>query len=305
MREVLLSKTAELLLKKGFRIGSFIHSNTCFDFIAKSEAMTLLVKVFSNIDAIRQEQAGELKRIAGMLNANAVVVGEKTKVFMLEDGTAYERYGLPVLSLKTFSDVLEEKTIGTKYFKGREVVEIDAEKMKKRRAALGLSLGELAERAGSSMESMYRYEKGENASFEVAQKLEKVLGASVAKGVQLFEKPLQNKDYFFDSEFSDEALSKMHDLGLKLAVFEHAPFKAYSEFEDSLLIARGFRRQEIKKKAYELKKAKYVVKSEPFIVAKEFNKKKVGEIPVLEEGELDSFSSAKDLVKEIKERRRR
>ena len=302
MREFLLSRTAGLLQKKGFRIGSFIHSNTCFDFIAKSGAMTLLVKVFGNIDAIRQEQAEELKRIAVMLDANAVVVGEKTKVFALENGTAYERYGLPAINLKTFSDALEEKTIGSKYFKGKEVVGIDAEKMKKRMAALGLTSGELAERSGSSRESIYRYEKGEAASLETAQKLEKALGTNVIKGVRLFEKPLQKKDYPFDREFGDEALSKIHDLGFNLAVFEHAPFKAYSELDSPLLISRGMHRQEMRKRAEELKKANSIVKSDSFIVAKEFGKKTIDDVPVVDEEELDSFSSAKDLVKEVRER---
>ena len=106
MREATLLKTIALLKEKGFAVESFLHSNTCFDLVAKRSDFSLLVKVFNNIDALREEHAEELRKITGLFNATVIVIGEKSKAFTMKNGVLYERYGLTSMNLRSFRDLL-------------------------------------------------------------------------------------------------------------------------------------------------------------------------------------------------------
>ena len=103
MRETILLRTAAILKEHGFSVESFAHSNACFDLVAKRPDLTLVLKVFNNIDALREEQAGELRKIAALFNATVLILGEKSKAFSLKKGILYERLGLVALNLQTFS----------------------------------------------------------------------------------------------------------------------------------------------------------------------------------------------------------
>lgn len=304
MREMLLQKLILLLHKKGFTVSTFIHSNICFDLIARNRPITLLIKVYSNIDAIRPEQGSELKKLGDVLNAIPVIIGEKTKVFYLKDNTVYERYDIPVLTLGSFRQLLDKKIPTVRYFKGRDIVEIDSCKLREQRKKLGLTLEEIAEKLGSSIESIHRYEKGASTSLRTAERLEKILNTDIIKEIDLFDKE-RGTGKIYDEELHDSALEKVRELGLKLAVFEHAPFKAYSHPKESLLIQKGERKQEIRRKALELKKTRTVFDSDSMIIAKGYKYKSVEDIPVIEEQELDSLSKYKELVRIIREREKR
>ncbi|MCX8158075.1 MAG: hypothetical protein N3D73_00200 [Candidatus Diapherotrites archaeon] len=300
MREILLAKLVALLRENNFDVATFTDTNSCFDIMAKINNEIFLIKVLSNVDSIRPEQADDLKKLSAVLNAKAFIIGERTKVFDLKDGVLYERYSLPVLSLKTFSDVLKGKPLFKRYFKGKEIVLVDRNKLNKKMSELGINSSELAKKVSVTKESILRYTKGETASFEVAERISFVLGSEIFKNIDFFEEVKNFKDVF-DEQIDDEALYKLKKLGLNMAIFQHAPFKAYSDFSD-LIIARTVHRQEVKKKAMELKKAQSVFESKPFVVVREFKKRSVESIPIVEESELDSFSNAKDFVKEISRR---
>ena len=290
MREVLLMKTIALLKEKGFFVESFVHVHSCFDLAAKRHGLLFVIKVLNNIDALREEQALELKKIAAVFSAIAIVVGEKSKSFSLKENSVYERYSLNVLSFMGFANMLEENFPSVKFFKGKEIVELDSEKLRKRRKELGLTLEELAEKIDSTTESIYRYEKGANISLQKAEALEDLLAASLIKKIDLF---------------SENPLEKVRELGVELAVFSHAPFKASSSKKESLIIAKGANKQEIKKKAIELRQAMHVFSSGPVILAKEFHAKTIAQVPVIEEQELESMSRFNDLKELIRERARK
>ncbi len=304
MREMILGKLISVLQRKGFAVTSFIHSNICFDLIAKSPTLTLIIKVYSNIDAIRAGQGRELKKVADIFNATALIVGGKTKAFSLNDGIIYERYDIPVLTINSLKELLEEKIPAVRYFKGRNIVELDGNKLREHRKRLGLTLEELAEKLGLTAESIHRYEKGASTSLGTAERLEEILKTDLVKGINLFEER-GKEGKVYDEEFNDRILEKVHDLGLKLAVFEHAPFKAYSKPKESLLIQKGKKRPEIERKALQLKKTKSIFDSDSLIIAEKYRYKSAGEIPVIKEEELDSLSRYRDLRKLIKEREKK
>ncbi|MBI4043660.1 MAG: helix-turn-helix domain-containing protein [Candidatus Diapherotrites archaeon] len=305
MREHLLLKLVQILQHAHFEVSTFLQSDNCFDLIAKKQGLLLVVKVYSNIDGIRPEQASELKRMASLFNAHCIIVGQHSKAFELQEGTLYDRYGIPVVSTKTFEWVLASKEPFSKYFKGKNIVELDAEKLRRMRIKKKLTLNELAHYTGSSTESIHRYEKGFPATIETAHKLEHALSTQLIQGFDLFknqdlEKPEKNETMHIE----DTALEKIHELGLKLSVFDHAPFKAVS-LNESILISKGKKKNEIRRKAELLKRTRTLFHTDSLIVAsEEVHVKSVDGTPVIEEKELDSLSKAKDLIQLLRERKK-
>ncbi len=306
MRETILLRAAAMLKERGFNVESFAHSNACFDLVAKRPDTTLVLKVFNNIDALREEHAAELRKIAGLFNATVLVIGEKSKAFRLRKGVLYERLGLTALSLPSLQDLLDERFPLIKYFKGKSIVELDAEKLRQKRKALGLTLQQLADKIDSSVESVHRYEKGASASLAAAEKLEDALETSLVRNINLFEEQKKEKpeSELFDESIEDKALGKVHDLGVKVAVFEHSPFKAYARPKDSLFIGKGGAKPDLERKAAELSKTKKAFQGMPVIISKEFRYEQISSIPVVAEEELDSLSKFKDLMRLIRERER-
>ncbi len=299
-REHIIARAVLALQTKGFRTTTFPDSNTCFDIIAKDENATLLLKVYENIDSIRKEQAEELIKLSGVLDASCVIVGNRTKVFELQHGTVYVRYGIPTITLGTFEKLLDEKIPQVKYFKGKHIVEIDFDALRKKRNELNLSLRELAQKIGIASGTLYRFEHGANTSVETAKRLEKELDTDLSKGIEIFGCRPQRKR--IDEVPSEKLLEKVHDLGLRMALFEHAPFNAFGELENGMLISTGKGKFDIPKKALELRKTSAVIESDSIIVTKEYKYKSVEGIPIIGEAELETIGKIKELRKLISER---
>lgn len=305
MRETILLRALAMLRERGFAVESFAHSNTCFDLVAKRPDLTLVLKVFNNIDSLREEHASELRKIAALFNAAVLIIGEKSKAFRLRKGILYERLGLTVLNLQSLQGLLDEAFPSVKYFKGKSIVELDSEKLRAKRKQLGLTLQQLAEKIGSTIESVHRYEKGASASLSTAEKLEDALAVNLVRKINLFEeqKALEKRGKeLFEETIEDKALGKVHDLGVKVAVFKHSPFKAYAQPKESLLIGKASAGPEIKRKAVELSKTKRAFQGKPLIISKQLRYRQISHIPVIAEEELDSLSKFKDLMRLIRER---
>src|SRR3989344_5122860 len=152
MSEQTISRICSVLEEKGFRVSTFLHMNSCFDIAARHGGILFLIKVYSNIDSIRPEQGFELKKLGNALNATAIIVGEKTKAFSLSEGIIYDRYDIPVVSLSTFENFLNKEMPTVRYFKGRNIVELDYEGMRSGRKKLGFSQEELADKISTTPE---------------------------------------------------------------------------------------------------------------------------------------------------------
>ncbi len=303
MREVLLMKIIALFKERGFIVESFLRSHSCFDLAAKRHGLCFVLKVLNNIDALREEHALELKKLSSLFSAIPLVVGEKSKAFRLEQNSVYKRYGINVLSFRGFSELLEENLPSIRVFKGKEIVELDSEKLRQRRKEMGFTLEELAEKIDSTLESVHRYEKGANVSLGKAEALEDLLGVNLIKKIDLLKGEEQEKNVF-DSDIEDESLERIHKLGVELAVFNHAPFKATAK-KETLIIGKGSTKIEIRKMAVELIHAKNIFASSPMILARESKQKTIGHVPVIEEEELQSMSRFNELRELIKERARK
>lgn len=301
IRPTLVDQVLQLLHANGFTFQSFMDSNSSFDIIARRQNMVLILKVLSNIDSLRAEHARDLQKLSHVFNANSLIVGEKTKVFELQRNVLYERYGLPVLSLDGFSALLQQKMPVQRSFKGKNIVELDAEKLRAQREARALTLKDLSERAGISLESLHRYEHGSPAQLDVAEKLEEILHAKLIRGINVFEHAYGNRELSNDP-LSNNVLEQLRDLGLKLSVFERAPLTA-ADAEQRLLISHVENPHAAVKKALLLEKTQHVTQHPGIIVTRSRKKLHVNNVPVLHEEEISTFSNVKDMMRMVHERR--
>ncbi len=321
MRELLLMKTISFLKNSGFTVSTFFDSNSCFDLIAKREDLNLLVKVYSNIDGFRKEQAEELQKIAKAFSAVVLLIGEKTKAFEMKKGIVYERHLIPAMNYQTFVSIFDTAVPLMKYFKGKTIVELETDRLREKRREMDLTLEELAKKTGITKESLYRLEHGFKTSLETAKRLEKLLKADLILEKNLLEEfvsaqPEEKQTFFkkfdqknssgiFDKTFDDSSLEKIHSLGLDVIEFKHAPFKAFGTKKEFLLIDKGKEKKDLQKKAFALEKTKAVFDSHSLIITKKFNLQKISSTPIIEEQELDSYSKARELMSEIKKREKK
>jgi len=305
MRNILVGKLIALLQESGFIVESFLHSNMCFDIIARKGKQTIILKVFENIDALRAEQALELKKLVVLFDAAVLLVGEKTKAFALEDNVIYNRYGISAVTYNTLRNFLKGNIPSISCFKGKEIVELNAEKLREKRNEMGISFNDLARELDTTTESLYRYEQGAKASLGMAKKLEAFFKTDLISEIDFLEKPQQIDEMFLEERPEDEALGKIHAMGAKLALFKRAPFRAFSNPSERLLISEAKSKQEAKRKALKLEKAKVVFKTHSVIISKEPAKKTLGKSAVVGEEELDSFTKFSELFDLIKEREKR
>jgi putative transcriptional regulator len=179
------------LKEAGFQVSQICCSRpSCFDFAARKDDKTVLVKVNSDVDTFPAQSARELKVIADRLSAASLIISQQAHGKPLKDDTVYSRNAIFVITEKTIKNIVLQTANPLIYAgPGGYTVEIDGALIEKRRKELGLSVGKLAAMIGVSRRTLYGYERGmTRASVTSAYKLAKTLGAPVAKPINVLER---------------------------------------------------------------------------------------------------------------------
>jgi len=179
------------LKEGGFQVSQICCSRpSCFDFAARKNDKTVLIKVNSNVDTFPAQSARELKVIAGYLSAASLIISQQAHGKPLEDDTVYSRNAVFVVTEKTIKNIVLQTANPLVYAgPGGYTVEVDAALIEKRRKELGLSVGTLAAMIGVSRRTLYGYERGmTRASVASAYKLARTLGVPVAKPINVLER---------------------------------------------------------------------------------------------------------------------
>jgi putative transcriptional regulator len=187
------------LKESGFQISQICCSRpSCFDFAARKENNTVLIKVHSDVDTFPPQDSQELKDIAGNVSAASLVISQKTHDKPLADDTVYSRYDIFVVTEKTIRNIALQTANPLVYAgPGGYSVEIDGALIEKRRKELGLSVGKLAEMIKVSRRTLYGYERGmAKASVTSAYNLAKTLGIPVAQPINVLEKTKKQRQCF-------------------------------------------------------------------------------------------------------------
>jgi putative transcriptional regulator len=189
-RGEMLDVTESILKTAGFQVSTRCLSRaSCFDFVTRREERLVFIKTYSNIGNVSPKDASELHSISGYFRAVPLLVGSQNRRKPLEDDTVYSRYDTYALNPTTLENVLVNEThplVGAG--PGGYYVKLNGDQIRKRRQALGLSVGKLAEMMGISRRTLYGYEKGmAKASVSAAYKLEWILGVPVVQSINIFE----------------------------------------------------------------------------------------------------------------------
>jgi putative transcriptional regulator len=179
------------LKEADFQISQICCSRqSCFDFAARKNDTSVLVKVNSDVDTFSPHSARELKVIADRVSAASLLISQQTHGKLLEDDTVYSRNGIFVVTEKTIRNIALRTANPLIYAgPGGYSVEVDGELVERRRKELGLSIGKLAVMIGVSRRTLYGYERGmAKASVKSAYKLAETLGVPVAKPINVLER---------------------------------------------------------------------------------------------------------------------
>ena len=237
-REQLIDGVREALAKTGFFLSQkHGERGLCFDFVARRDALLLVVKVLQNVDALNKATAGELIVVARTLNGAPLIVAEHSGTGALEEGVIYSRFNVPILSRKTFLDFLEEGVPPFVYSApGGLYVRLDTDALRRLRDERQLSLGNLAEIAGVSRRTVQMYLEGMSASIDVASRLEEFLGQPLVLPMDPFavlaaaEELLQGPTVSLEG-FEKELFARLQRLGYQVLPTARSPFDAFAQRE--------------------------------------------------------------------------
>jgi putative transcriptional regulator len=210
----------------GFEVSQICCSRTsCFDFAAKKQDTTLLLKIASEIDTFSVSDLHELKVIASRIPAAALVVSQLSHGKPLADDTVYKRNNVYVVNEKTIKNVANQTGNPLIHASpGGYTVEVDCNLVESRRKELGLSVGQLASMIGVSRRTLYGYERGmARASVSSAYKLAETLGVPIARPINILEKTKKQPLYSLPKS--------KHDLMTKLLLRQ--VFKKFSSCDIS------------------------------------------------------------------------
>jgi putative transcriptional regulator len=180
-----------VLKDAGFEVSQICCSRlSCFDFVAKNQETTVLLKFASEIDTFPVSDLRELKVIASRIPAAALIVSQLSHGKPVADDTVYSRNNVYVVNDKTIKSIALQTGNPLIYASpGGYTVQVDGALVECRRKEMGLSIGQLAAKIGVSRRTLYGYERGmAKASVTSAYKLAETLGVPVAKPINILAK---------------------------------------------------------------------------------------------------------------------
>ena len=193
-RSKMLQEIDNLLTSEGYKTSN-IYDQGSFDLVARKNLLILLLKTFLNIDSINEANAHEMKQLANIFRASPIIIGEKSRNGILEEGVIYERYDIPAISFETLKNMILYKEYPEILAdRGGYFVKVDGNVIKQYREEYSLSLKDLADLAHVSRATMYKYENEiVRANTETAMILEEILNTKVTLDIDLL-KPTISED---------------------------------------------------------------------------------------------------------------
>ena len=290
-----LKKEVENVLEEtGFETVQYTGS---FDFIAKKGTRLLFIKVLSNIDSLDPEQAKDLAELSNGLNAGVLVVGEKSTASKLYDGAVYERHDIPVVTLETLRDILEQRDPLIKAARGGFYVEIDGDKFQELRKQYGYSLGDMAREIGVSKPAVQKYETGHATTVKVAEQIEKTLGTTIINPIKIFEIKHEVIHRKADG-FEGEVMQKLNILGFDVAFKKKTPFNIMANEEEEKILT-GTHEEKLRQNADLLRRISQVLEAEPVFILKKCNRSEIEGVPVIDEKILKKINDLEEFLEKV------
>jgi putative transcriptional regulator len=314
LRSDLLYTIRETLSKAGFYLSDIYPVSTMgFDIIARKDQSLLILKVLINIDALSEEVAQELKKLAHLLQATPILIGEKNSLGKLEDDVAYFRFGIQAITYTTFKNhIYEGATINAYAAPGGLYVKLNEQKLRKLRLEQNISLGQFARYVRVSRRTAQMYEEGMNARIEIAARIEELLGSSVIDPIDILAPSIPHNDTLSThtsiknfEDFQQKIFTILEKVGYHIIPMNRCPFEAVSTEKNNVLLTCVDRyNKKLIKKAYIITHISKITERHAVIFTdNEQAKENVEGTPVIRKRELKKIHDPDEIIELVEERK--
>ena len=285
-----------------------------FDLVARRDRDLLILKVLSNVDALSEPIAQEMKVLCKFLDARPILVGLRAGTGELESGVVYARHDIPIVTPDTLEGyVLHGDAPVIFAAPGGFYVHLDAEALRRARETQALSLGVVAQIAGVSRRAIQMYEEGMSASIDAAMRLEEYLQAELIRPLDPFQsfdprqfqppapQPAPEQDPM-------EALVTrlLKGLGYEVRETRRSPFNALStQDKTTFLTGMGEDSPQLRRRARIVSSVSRITERPGFFVVERTTRTSLEGMPVVTRVELNTLSDPEKILELILARQQR
>jgi len=312
-RNELLEEVRQTLIKTGFYVSELCSIHPVgFDLVARRDNSLLIIKVLTNIDAIEEKLANELRTLSILLKGCPIIIGERSSLGKLEQSVVYDRFKIQSINIDTLKDhLIEGIPLEVYAAPGGLYVNLDEDKIKKLRQEQNISLGSFAREIKVSRRTVQMYEDGMNSSIEVALRIENLLGENITLPIEILKQkiykkqvaPIQSESEGF-KRFQKEIFSTLKNIGYKVIPMERAPFQAVSQEKRKILLTcvDKYDKKLLKKAQVVNSISKITEKHAVIIPDKDITKTNIEGTPLILKRELKKVCSPEEILELILER---
>lgn len=314
-RTDLLDEVRAVLARAGFAVSERCDLRpVSFDLVARRDGDLLLLKVLTNVDAMTEAVAHEIKVLCRFLEARPILVGARAGTGPLEDGVVYNRHEIPIVTLATLADqVLYGATPMVFAAPGGFYVHLDHERLRHARQAADLSLGVMAQIAGVSRRAIQMYEEGMSASIDAAMRLEEALGVELVQPADptkafdpaRFQPPQPEVEAPVDPT---EALVRalLEAMGYTVRATRRSPFNALTTQDRStILTGLGQDSPQLRRRARVVASVSRITERPGFFVIERTTRTSIEGTPAISRRELQRLTDPEAILELILERQPR
>jgi len=313
-RTKLLEDIRETLSNAGFYVSDLCSIRPIgFDLVARRDNSLLIIKVLTNIDALSEDVAKELRVLSILLKGCPLLVGERSGTGSLEDDVVYDRFGIQAITLETLRNhLLEGLSLRVYAGPGGLYVNLDREKLRKLRQEQNISLGSFARFVRVSRRTVRMYEDGMNARVEIASRIEEIFGNTVTMPIDILRPQSTEKKEITTfhgetahlREFQREIFSILEHVGYKIIPMERCPFEAFSKDKEKILLTcvHKYDKKLFKKAQFVSSISKITEKYAVVFTDKEVSKTNIEGTPLIVKKELKKIREPEEVLDLIIER---
>jgi putative transcriptional regulator len=282
----MFDELATFLLKRGYAIKSFPRG--CFDIVARKGSQILLLKALADANAITQEHAEEMAKVAAFVQGAPLVVAERAGG-ELEDGVIYSRLGVTTLNLPTLQAAIDGRQPFVRSTKAGLVADIDGGMLRENREAQGMSLAEASRKVGVSRQMIQRYEQeGVEITLQKAEKMHRAFGSGVFARADIFKATAPAID-----GKPSPITKKYVTLGFEASRTRKVPFDVIAKRGKEVILT------EVGDKVDpNIMPLSQLLDAERLVI---FRRRRPKDLPAMTEQEFMEFEEAEELVKFLKE----
>jgi len=306
----LIDQVRATLAQAGFAVSERCDLRpVSFDLVARRDHDLVILKVLTNVDALSDAIAAEIKLLAKFLEARPLLVGLRAGTGDLEDGVVYNRHDIPIVTPATLTEyVLRGDAPMVFAAPGGFYVRLDHERLREARQELEVSLGVMAQIAGVSRRAIQMYEEGMSASIEAAMRLESFLQRDLIRPMD----PLRAYD---PTQYREPAAGPAADpmealvrrvlegLGYQVRATRRSPFNALSTAaDDTVLTGVGRDSPQLRRRARIVHSVSRITERPGFFVVEKTTRTHIDGLPVVSRTELRRLTDPERVLQLILER---